>query len=133
MEKTEFIKKFKGNDCDALEIYIKAKQDTVYYLLYVKVDHISRYFTETAVTNGQDGRTVHIDGEIADVLTDCPSILSFHRKWSNRVMEDLTTDEQSSLMNDIIDLLDLHKHIITIGLFQEMDDKYDELFNMGKN
>lgn len=48
-------------------------------------------------------------------------------------MEDLTTDEQSSLMNDIIDLLDLHKHIITIGLFQEMDDKYDELFNMGKN
>lgn len=95
MEKTEFIKKFKDNDCDALEIYIKAKQDTVYYLLYVKVDHISRYFTETAVTNGQDGRTVHIDGEIADVLTDCPSILSFHRKWSNRIMEDLTTDEQS--------------------------------------
>lgn len=133
MEKTEFIKKFDDVHCDALEAFIKTDKDTVYSLLYVKASNIERYFTETAVTNGQDGRTVHINGEIDDVLADCPSVLSFHRKWCNREMEDLTTKEQSDLKNEIINLLDQHKHIITEGMLQYPCDIYDKLFSSDKN
>lgn len=133
MEKTEFIKKFDDVHCDALEAFIKTDKDTVYSLLYVKASNIERYFIETVVTNDQDGRHVHINGEIDDTLTECPSVRSFHRKWRNREIENLTPKEQSDLRNEISNLLDQHEHIITEGLFKYSNDIYAKLFSSDKN